>query len=281
MQRRGGKYRGISDGQDSVIFNVYTGVEFSPLTPDRRGISVGVVFDAPPGRARSSQARTRAGFWESMSGKRLMQGGLIGLVWKTGDHVAVYLGTMASSFRDLMESSRSSSERVRARITFFDADLELRILLALKHRTGGKDMKVLVEAPVMFEAIRPFLEALRVEPESIPFREYLVHRPSGYFDSIQIKPPNYATIPHFTYQLSSLFPPEAAVEDLKMSAADPLSVQFARQELRSASRLDPSQADAIVDALTRELTLIQGYILIPALMQNDANLISDHPVQAR
>lgn len=30
-------------------------------------------------------------------------------------------------------------------------------------------MKLLIEAAVMFGSIRPFLEALRVEPESVPF----------------------------------------------------------------------------------------------------------------
>ena len=35
------------------MFNVYTDVKFTPFVPDLRGISVGITFDAPPGRARA------------------------------------------------------------------------------------------------------------------------------------------------------------------------------------------------------------------------------------
>jgi hypothetical protein len=110
----------------------------------------------------------------------------------------------------------------------------------------------------MFEAIRPFLEALRVEPETIPFREYLVHHPPGFFDTFRIQPPAYALVPNFSYKLSSLFPPEAGIQDLGMSVTDPTSIDHARQELRRASRLDHSQVDAIVETLLRQVSLIQG-----------------------
>lgn len=74
MKSRGGKYRGHTEGQDQVMFNVYTNVTFSPLVPDRRGLSVGLSIDTPPGRARQSGSRARIAFWEGVSGKRLIQG---------------------------------------------------------------------------------------------------------------------------------------------------------------------------------------------------------------
>ena len=48
-----------------------------------------------------------------------------------------------------------------------------------------------------------------------------------------------------------------------MSIADlditnPLSVVRARDQLQRLSILDPSQAEAVVDTLTREVSLIQG-----------------------
>jgi hypothetical protein len=252
----GGKYRGYADGQESVMVNTYTNVQFAPFVADRRGISVGIRFDTPPGRARAPEPQARAAFWEGMSGKRLMQGGLIALVWKTKTEVAVHLGILASSTREISESAKGDRKRVVARVAFFDPQVELRILQTFKH--PEHDTKVLVEAPVMFEAIRPFLEALRVEPETIPFGRYLVHRPLGFFGSFPIQPPAYASVPGFSYQLSSLFPPEAGIQDLRMSVTDLISIDQARSELRRASRLDPSQADAIVETLLRQISLIQG-----------------------
>jgi hypothetical protein len=258
IDKRGGKYRGFIDGQESVMFNIYTNLSFTTFVPDWRGISVGITFDAPPGRARSPQSNARAQFWEGMSGKRLMQGGLVALVWRNGSEVSVHLGVLASSLREVSDSAKRNGERVAIRVVFFDPQVELRILQSLKHSRYESGTKVLVEAPVMFEAIRPFLEALRVEPETIPFGKCLVHRPPRFFESFQVEPPTYSLVPGFSYKLSSLFPPDTEVQDLRMSVTDPASIDQARQELRRASRLDPSQADAVVDTLLRQVSLIQG-----------------------
>lgn len=261
LEKCGGKYRGVIDGQEAVLFNVYTGVTFSPLVPDRRGLSVGLTFDTPPGRARHAQANFRVKFWEGMSSKRLMQGGLVALVWQRQRDVEIHMGVLSGSLKELTESVRHSDKRISSRVTFFNPAIELHILNALKHPIDDSGLKILVEAPVMFESIRPFLEALRVVPETIPFGQYLVHRPPHYLESVVISPPQYATVPGFRYQLKSLFPREAEVQDLKMDVSDPVSVASARIALRD-SRLDESQADAVVDALTRELALIQGYVLV-------------------
>lgn len=252
IKKGGGKYRG-----DQVMFNVFTNVSFAPLVPDRRGISVGIAFDAPPGRARSKQLKERVSFWE---GKHLVSGGLVALIWKSGDDYSVNLGILASSSRDLVESAtKLKDNRMFVRMVFFDPAAELRILQRLKRPELDKqDTKVLVEAPVMFEAIRPFLQALKVSPESIPFGRYLVLRPPRFFESFLISPPVYATIPGFSFQLASLFPINSGVTNLRLSVNDPTSIAIARQELRQRSRLDPSQADAVVDTLTREISLIQG-----------------------
>ncbi|KAJ7163577.1 hypothetical protein C8R43DRAFT_1171786, partial [Mycena crocata] len=260
IKSSGGKYRGHAEGQDQVMFNVYTNVTFSPLAPDRRGLSVGLSIDTPPGRARQSKAGARVAFWEGMSGKRLIQGGLVGLVWQTGNAVDVHLGILASSLRELTDDARkpNGDTRVSVRVVFFDPAVEIRVLNALKnHDIAQTGIKGLVEAPVMFEAIRPFLEALRAEPESLPFARYLVHRSPGFLQSIDITPPRYALVPGFTYQLASLFPPEAGIDDLKLDVSDPASVAFVRDQLQT-SNVDPSQAEAVVDTLTRELAMIQG-----------------------
>jgi hypothetical protein len=258
LDKRGGKYHGIDDKKESTMFNVYTGVEFGSLVPDRRGLAVSLTIATPPGRARSAESRARAHFWESMSGKRLMQGGLIALIWRRGPDTDANLGIIASSSRDLVASAKENRDRLTLRIVFFDPMVELQILEALKRRGGrGTEMKLLIEAPVMFEAIRPFLEALRVEPETIPFAKYLVHSPSTHLKTLKIDPPSYARVPGFSYELSSLFDEEAGVRELKMIVTNPASVMAAREGLRR-SRMDPSQVDAVVDTLTREISLIQG-----------------------
>ncbi|KAJ7496030.1 hypothetical protein B0H11DRAFT_2171669 [Mycena galericulata] len=260
MKSKGGKYRGHTEGQDQVMFNVYTNVTFSPLVPDRRGLSVGLSIDTPPGRARQDRARARVAFWEGMSGKRLIQGGLVGLVWQTGKVVDVHLGIITSGLKELTDSAGKANgdTRISVRVAFFDPAVEVRILNTLKnHDMAQTGTKVLVEASVMFEAIRPFLEALRVEPESLPFAKYLVHRSDGFLRSMNITAPQYALVPGFKYQLASLFPPEAGVDDLRLDVSDPTSVASVRAQLKT-SRLDASQCEAIVDTLTRELAMIQG-----------------------
>src|SRR3984957_19336511 len=89
---------------------------------------------------------------------RLMQGGLVALVWKSGTNIDVNLGIIASSLRDLTDSAKRHNERLDLRVVFFDSNIELRILEILKRPGEGNRTVLLLESPVMFEAIRPFLE---------------------------------------------------------------------------------------------------------------------------
>lgn len=257
IAKGGGKYRN-NDGHDGIMFNVYTNVAFSPPIAEFRGISTGISFDAPPGRARSTDSRQRAMFWEGASGKRLMQGGLIALVWGNGHQVDIHLGTLSSSLKDISSAAKSSADRVNARVVFFDPQVELRILQTFK-KAERRSSIVLVEVPVMYEAVRPFLQALRVAPETLPFGRYLAHHPISFFaPPFKIDPPQYATVPGFQYNLGCLFDAEADLEDLRLNVGDPASISIARQQLKERSRLDPSQAESVVDCLTREVSLIQG-----------------------
>lgn len=241
-----------------IMFNVYTNVGFVSLTAEKRGISATLTFDSPPGRARSTDGSIRKKFWENPSGKRLMQGSLIALIWKTGLEIAIHLGTIASSARDLVASAANSADKMDARVVFFDPKIQLRIFESLNSPDAHRSyQRFLVEAPVMFESIRPFLEALRVEPETVPFGRYLVHRPPTYFATNPVGAPEYTQVPGFSFQLKALFPEEAGIEDLRLGS-EPATIDRVRAELSQNSRLDPSQAHALVDALTRELVLIQG-----------------------
>jgi hypothetical protein len=261
IAKGGGKYRTSSEGgTDSVLFNLYTNVVFSALTPDKRGVTAILIFDTPPGRARASDARSRAAFWEGQGGKRLMQGGLVALVWKDGaGQISAHLGTIASWTGDFKQWAQAHADTVSVRVAFFDPAVELRILETLKNPERDRGAtRVLVEASVMFEAVRPFLEGLRRDAATVPFARYLVHQPVETLKGLEIDPPMYARAPGFSFQLKSLFDPGAEVEDLLLSVNDPQSVETARSALHSGSRLDPSQADAIIAALTSEVALIQG-----------------------
>lgn len=259
LLKGGGRYHGVTDSHESQMFNVYTDVAFTALVPDFRGMSTSLTVTTPPGRARAAQGGARVAFWKGVSGKRLMQGGLVALVWKKNTEISVHLGTVASSTTELTDHVKNDGDRVKIRVVFFDSDIQIRILSELKtKRSSDDDIKVLIESPVLFEAIRPFLEALKTEPEILPFSRYLVFHPFDFLRTCTIDPPKYARLPSFNFQLSSLFDEEAEVDDLRMSVSDKGSVDRARAELRRASRLDPSQADAVIEALKRELVLIQG-----------------------
>lgn len=78
-----------------------------------------------------------------------------------------------------------------------------------------------------------------------------------------ISPPAYSTRPGFRFKLDCLLEPSASEEDrrLHIDTSDALSIAAARTQLAANSRLDPSQVNSVVDALSREVSLIQGYVL--------------------
>ncbi|KEP50889.1 NFX1-type zinc finger protein [Rhizoctonia solani 123E] len=264
IKANGGRYSAQTNNQDSVIFSVFTNVSFEgganaePLELNNRGSSVGIQFDAPPGKARSKQAATREAYWEQVSKKRLMQGGLVALIWQgISGELDIYIGTVASHPGALKESSRKSEDRVSLRVSFFDTAAELRIIRALQTR-GYNGSQLLIEAPVFFEGIRPFLEALQNNRGLLPFSQHLCHRSEEEIRNTVVSPPSYALTPGFAFELKDLFPSDANVQTLALRPNDTISTEWAKGELSKSSRLDPSQADAVVDSLTREVCLIQG-----------------------
>ncbi|KAF8656758.1 hypothetical protein AX16_002437 [Volvariella volvacea WC 439] len=256
FKKKGGKYTGNLDVQGDIMFNVYTGVDFRFITAER-GINIELFCDTPSGNARSQNSKVREAFWEKMSGKRLMNGGLIALVWQSGSSVSVELGTITSTMDDLKKSAKYGANRVLLKISFFNPEFELRVLKHLHYEpnTTVPQKILLVESPVMYESIRPFLEALRVQPESIALGNHIV-KP---FDDVKntVPAPRYARSPGFSYRLDGLFPHEAGIKNLTLNVLDSHSVRRARKALEK-SRLDESQASAVVDALSREVALIQG-----------------------
>lgn len=240
------------------MFNVYTGVCFEDIQCDRfRGIVAGVSFDTPPGSARSDTASRRASFWEGS--KHLMQGGLVALVWCQPSSTSVHLGSITSPNKDIAQSARKHRDRIVTKIHFFESYVNVKIIEALRAKADVRE-SLLIESPVMFEAIRPFLEALKREPETLPFEKYLAHPVSGHLNDISIDPPRYSLTPNYRFKLKHLLPDTHEMDDFSLRTDDPTSISTVREELKERSRLDPSQVDAVIDTLTREVSLIQGYV---------------------
>lgn len=259
-KKKGGRYN-HQDKHDSVMFGVYTNIEFGKIEMDsRRGLVVEVKLDTPPGSARSTGPASRASYWLGPGSKRLVNGGLIAILWKSECRVDVHLGAMATTNEKIAESSRSSADKLAVRVQFFDSAVNSKILDFKRTKQKPRSDIYLIESSVMFESIRPFLDSLRRVPETVPFHKYLPHPTSGSLAGVEVHPPFYSILPEFSFELRSLLRPDRVDEErsLRLNASDAGSVITVRRQLKDSSRLDPSQADSLIDALTQEVSLIQG-----------------------
>ena len=163
---------------------------------------------------------------------------------------------------DIGESAKADAKTIHLRISFFDAEIELMALRRHPISIYKSTYAVLLDNNIMFESLRPFLRALQdVEPTSIPFSEIIAH--SGNLHSLPVGVPRYARVPGFRFELQCLARNGTNIPSVDVNNAT--SVALARQHLLRSSDLDPSQANAMVDALTREVSLIQGCVLCPLL----------------
>ncbi|PPQ89247.1 hypothetical protein CVT25_001326 [Psilocybe cyanescens] len=246
LAKGGGAYK--TTGYDSVFFMIYANVAFAPVRAERRNLTVGLLIDAPAGAARDPQASKRVAYWKGS--KRLQGDGLFALVVISRNTLKIFLGVLASSGDDIAESSKVSEDKVQVRITFFDPEVEFRALRREKLSQGSSSYAFLIDGSVMFEASRPFLERLQnIEPTEIPFGRYISY--GGSLSDIQVTPPRYSTDPRFKYNLQCLAR-HGQISNLDIS--QPNAVNLARQQLLQSSTLDPSQVEAVINTLTREVS---------------------------
>jgi hypothetical protein len=253
LESKGGAYR--TSGVDSVFFYLYTGARFVSVKAERRNFTVGLLLDAPPGGARDQSWKKRAEHWDHS--KRLQRGSLVALVIISPGRSQVFLGTIISMGEDIRESAKADAETIQIRISFFDAEIELMALGRRPISVNSSTYAVLLDNSIMFESMNPFLQTLQeVEPTLIPFSN-LISR-SGSLDSLPVQPPRYARVPWFKYNLQCLARSDHNIPSLDVN--DETAVALARQHLMRSSDLDPSQADALINTLTREVSLIQGCV---------------------
>ena len=258
IENNGGSYR--TSGLDSVLFQVYTNVELVAAPPQAqpRGIAVELALDAPPGgAARDEDWKKREAYWEHS--RQLQSLSLVALVvvslMPTRD-VRVYLGVIASRPEEIAESAKADPARICVRVRFFDGAFEFTALGGERISTRG-GFAFLVDNKVMYESVRPFLHKLQTtEPTEIPFARYIA--PAGSPQGVAVDPPRYALTPGFKFDLGCLAKPGLSNMISNMDVVRPLAAERARLQLKRYSILDPSQVDAVVDTLTREVSLIQG-----------------------
>lgn len=254
LASKGGAYR--TSGINSVFFYLYSGARFAPVKAERRNFTVGLLLDPPPGGARDKQGKKRAEYWDHS--KRLQRGSLVALVLISPGRFQVFLGTTISTGSDIGESAKADANTIQIRISFFDPEIEFMALRRQSITINSSTYAILLDNSIMFEAIQPFLRTLQeVEPTSIPFANIVPF--SGSLDSLQVEPPRYARVPWFRYNLQCLARRGSNIPNLDVN--NETAVALARQHLVRSSALDPSQADALIGALTREVSLIQGCVI--------------------
>ncbi|KAI9445912.1 hypothetical protein H4582DRAFT_1804013 [Lactarius indigo] len=250
-KKKGGAYK--TSGANSVFFQLYTGARFAPVRAERRNFTVGLILDPPPGAARDQVGKRRAEYWEHS--KRLQQGSLVALALISPGRFQVFLGTIVSFGTDIAEFAKANANTIQLRISFFDAEIELMALRRQPISVDKSTFAVLMDNNIMFEALHPFLRTLKdVEPTSVPFSDFISF--SGSLASRPVGLPRYTRAPQFKYDLQCLARPGETISSVDVN--DPTSVATARQELLRSSELDPSQVDAVIGTLTREVSLIQG-----------------------
>ena len=249
----GGLYR--SAGKNSVIFNVYAGVQYTQLSTRAQGFAIGLMVRCPPGPGRDPSATKRVEYWNHAGRKKLTAGSLVALVLVSRGSFRAYLANLVSSVDDVAESARRSEEYIQVTATFFDPEVEIEALRKEKITVDANTFAILIDNGVMFESVRPFLKTLgTIDSTSIPFSRYICAQDS--LGNVNIHPPRYATAPAFRFELRSVAEPGERIDPLDVN--NPASVARARVQLRESSVLDPSQADSVVDSLMREVSLIQG-----------------------
>ncbi|KAK0530110.1 hypothetical protein OC835_004123, partial [Tilletia horrida] len=247
LSQGGGRFRAGSNCADLQIWGDGF-LRFAEVTcNDRHGVVIKIAFK------KHQTARA----WDFQLERLLNHGALVGVITPTdnGESTSVALGLVRSWPDDIKRRIRAG-ELPAVLIEFFDTAA---IHLAFAERQPKTQLLVEVRG-VLYESIAPFLENLKaITPAQLPFADVLALPASAPATRPAIPPPCYAQNPAFSYDLSGLLRPGSLVGDgrLQMTIEDG-STENARTVLKEHGIVDDTQADAVVDTLTREVSIIQG-----------------------
>ncbi|CAJ0754579.1 17256_t:CDS:2, partial [Entrophospora sp. SA101] len=234
---------------------VYSNIKFENISVDRRcGFLLKVSFKQR--HMRSSYDRRL--YWRNS--KKLMNGSLICLLLppandksqKVNDQYSFFFGIVASR-----DESDLSKERAEIGIELIgDSVYPIAIKRIFQKKNTFHSSNFMVEpAGVFFEAYYHVLKTIQsTRPSTLPFVQYLTP-PKEEDELMGLQAPVYAKAPDFYFDLSALL--ENKSKRLLLDVKDPNSYRNAINELKS-SKLDDTQAEALVSSLCREIALIQG-----------------------
>ncbi|CAG8508889.1 3900_t:CDS:10 [Acaulospora colombiana] len=264
-----GRYRHNNQGDNSDL-NVYTEVKISDVVITKyRGFSCRVSF-TPPNAQRTRQARKA--YWEKS--KKLSQGNMVCLLWPNEDissggrnpinaaEYSIYFGTVAERNVDLLSKEVESAQ---IDINFIDLSIfsiAMKDIDILNKNASGKSIRnrFMVESTdLLFESFKNILKILQEsKPESFPFAKYLAPRSDEDItgEVADVEPPTYTMAPGFRFDLSVLLDDKNM--ELHLNTVDEHSRSNATECLEKHGKLDKTQSQALVSALSREVALIEG-----------------------
>ncbi|KAL1409336.1 hypothetical protein Q8F55_003318 [Vanrija albida] len=180
----GGFY--VTPGEHSVAVPLLANIEFEGVALDHiAGLVVSASADSPPSAARATSMKKRQSFWESSP--RLPMGGLVAIVTKRlGGDPTFALATLTMMPNQFRHSKPAHDDRPRLGfgLHFLDNHEGLRMFQDVK----AGDLRILVESPVLYPAVWPFLETLKaIHPQELPLSRYFV--PNADLSSIEIDIP--------------------------------------------------------------------------------------------
>ncbi|WVQ96520.1 hypothetical protein IAU59_003625 [Kwoniella sp. CBS 9459] len=239
LQRGGGRWR--AEGSSSAIdLNIYSSARFEALELVRDDLCVVLSLKTPKGAGSRSEIR-----------KKLGSGTMVGLLMskpgaRGADKLKVFLGDIKE---DVKWRPGGSDEVFAAATKFFRS--------AKSQGEDDQDSMVFFEVPgFLLGTLMPFLERLQsVEPTTIPLGQYIAGTTDASMPAPDIASPRFTRNPSFVYNLDRLV---NKGEGLRMRPSDPNQVHEAKEALLEHSPLDDTQTSALMDAMSRELAIIEG-----------------------
>ncbi|GBC00890.1 hypothetical protein RclHR1_00400004 [Rhizophagus clarus] len=282
---KGGKYTYNKGANDNGDLQVYANIEFVNVDCDRRnGLFCTLKFIPTH---NSSNAKKRKEYWKNS--KRLKPGNLVALLLPNSnfeqtqsnisdsdsDLYSTYFGViMSKDERDERNKMSEDGFHIRTHINFDDPSIyhiALNEISKLRYSTKENNSKnsrklksYMVESTnIYYEAYCHVLKTLQAtKPSSFPFKKYLApeldYNLAGTPIDVKVQPPKYTRAPGFLFDLSVLCDDNHKQQSLTLNVANTHTYDDVAKKINDCSKLDKSQAQALISALTREIALIEG-----------------------
>ena len=226
----------------------------------RKGLEVQISFPQPP-HLRKLTASERRKWWEES--RRMEEGTLLCFLTVENTRGSLVFFTISEKITDSNNQYSLSSDSRHAIITAKLAtrsqrDLEIMTSISSRNMPG-----LLVEFPgVLLGTFLPILENLQgmQQLSRLPFRQWIipdreVHDPTKS-EFLDIPRPLYARKPGFSFSLKSIL--RDPTDNLLIPATTSPDDIATINQLEERTQLDRGQCSALIAALTREFSLIQG-----------------------